>query len=221
MKQYILDNLLMQGELDFFDVSVRVGVAVAVGIIIYIAYYFSATRVTFSRRFAVSLIAMSAITAAIMAVISSNIALSLGMVGALSIIRFRTAIKDPQDAVHIFWCIMAGICCGVAQYVVALTATALVFVLLLVFGRIRKDSRYLLVVRSTLERKADLESDIFKTYPGSRLQVMNTTPDTAELIYDLRDGKAKKKLDELLALLYGKEGVSYVNLVLQNSELQE
>ena len=116
---------------------------------------------------------------------------------------------------------MAGICCGVAQYVVALTATALVFVLLLVFGRIRKDSRYLLVVRSTLERKADLESDIFKTYPGSRLQVMNTTPDTAELIYDLRDGKAKKKLDELLALLYGKEGVSYVNLVLQNSELQE
>jgi uncharacterized membrane protein YhiD involved in acid resistance len=221
MKQYILDNLLLQGELDFFDVGMRVGVAVAIGIVIYIAYYLSATRVTFSRRFAVSLIAMSAITAAIMAVISSNIALSLGMVGALSIIRFRTAIKDPQDAVHIFWCIMVGICCGVAQYVVALTATALVFVLLLIFGRIRRDSRYLLVVRSTPERREDTEREVFKTYPGSRLQVVNTTPDSAELIYDLRDSKAKKKLDELLALLYDKEGVSYVNLVLQNSEIQE
>ena len=67
-----------------------------------------------------------------MTVIGNNIALSLGMVGALSIVRFRTAIKDSRDTTYIFWTIIVGICCGVGDYVVACVGSGVVFLVLLV-----------------------------------------------------------------------------------------
>ena len=67
----------------------------------------------YSKKFNVSLVVLTVLTSMVMTVIGNNVALSLGMVGALSIVRFRTAIKDSRDTVYIFWTIIVGICCGV------------------------------------------------------------------------------------------------------------
>ena len=76
-------------------------------------YYVAHAGTVYSRKFNVSLVVLTVLTSTVMTVIGNNIALSLGMVGALSIVRFRTAIKDSRDTVYIFWCIVAGIACGV------------------------------------------------------------------------------------------------------------
>lgn len=127
MKEFIIENLLAGSTVSFFDVAIKLFMALAIGATIYIAYYFTSSKVSYNSSFNLSLVAMAIITTAIMAVITNNIALSLGMVGALSIIRFRTAIKDPRDAMFIFWSIMVGICCGVAQYVIAIASTVVLF----------------------------------------------------------------------------------------------
>ena len=107
MKEFIIENLLAGSTVSFFDVAIKLFMALLIGATIYIAYYFTSSKVSYNSNFNLSLVAMAIITTAIMAVITNNIALSLGMVGALSIIRFRTAIKDPRDAMFIFWSIMA------------------------------------------------------------------------------------------------------------------
>ena len=120
MKDFILQNINGTVNVSFFDILFKLAMALLIGLVIHLAYYLTAPKVTYNRSFNLSLVAMCLITTAIMTVISSNIALSLGMVGALSIIRFRTAVKDSKDTMFIFWSIMVGICCGVSQYVIAM-----------------------------------------------------------------------------------------------------
>ena len=78
-----------------------------------------------------------------MSVIGNNIALSLGMVGALSIVRFRTAIKDVRDTAYIFWCIAVGICCGVSEYFLVGVGSLVIFLVLLLLGAVHSDDVYL------------------------------------------------------------------------------
>ena len=129
MKEFIINNLASENYVSFGSITFKLIMALLLGLTIYIAYYFSSSKVTYNSNFSFSLVSMTVITTAIMSVISSNIALSLGMVGALSIIRFRTAIKDPKDTMFIFWSIMVGICCGVSQYVIALACSIVLFLL--------------------------------------------------------------------------------------------
>ena len=115
-----MKNFIMQysqdvvQELSVQQIILNMAVALAVGLVIYLSYRFSHSGAIYSARFNVSLLMMTLITTMIMNVIGNNIALSLGMVGALSIVRFRTAIKDSRDTAYIFWCIAVGICCGVS-----------------------------------------------------------------------------------------------------------
>ena len=97
--------------------------AVAVAAYIYAVYKYVNRRAFVNRNFTLSLIALSVITAAIILTIQSNIVVSLGMVGALSIIRFRTAVKDPLDLVFLFWSIGAGIMCGAGFALIAVISS--------------------------------------------------------------------------------------------------
>ena len=80
---------------------------------------------------------LTVLTGTVMTVIGNNIALSLGMVGALSIVRFRTAIKDSRDSIYIFWTIIVGICCGVGDYMVAAIGSTVTFLVILMLGMIK------------------------------------------------------------------------------------
>ncbi|WP_121610456.1 DUF4956 domain-containing protein [Mesobacillus foraminis] len=123
-------------------------VAFAVGLFIYFIYKKTFSGVMYSHTFNISLIIMSMATALIIIGISSNVLLSLGMVGALSIVRFRTPIKDPMDIVYIFWAIVAGILCGAGFIPLVIIGSILIGLVLVIFiNRIKVENPYLLVVR--------------------------------------------------------------------------
>ncbi len=98
----------------------------AVGLIIYLTYYISSEKIAYNRKFNWSLVIMHLITVIVMMMISSNIAVSLGMVGALSIVRFRTAVKDSRDTMFIFWAMAEGLCVSSQNW--RMTFTSVLFI---------------------------------------------------------------------------------------------
>lgn len=124
--------------------------AFLIGLFIYFVYKKTFSGVIYSHTFNISLIVMSMATALIIMGISSNILLSLGMVGALSIVRFRTPIKDPMDIVYIFWAIVSGILCGAGFIPLVMIGSFLIGLVLLVFiNHITIQNPYLLVIKYT------------------------------------------------------------------------
>lgn len=119
MKNNLLQLLQDQGDLSMDQIVVRIGMTLLLGLLIFLSYGISHRGTIYSRKFNVSLVMLAVLTGTVMIVIGNNIALSLGMVGALSIVRFRTAIKDSRDTMYLFWAIIVGICCGVGSFFVA------------------------------------------------------------------------------------------------------
>ena len=158
-----------------------------------------------------------------MTVIGNNIALSLGMVGALSIVRFRTAIKDSRDTTYIFWAIIVGICCGVGDYLVASVGTIVVFIILLILGRVRNENRILLIIKAARNNETAIEKLVFDYFHNKALlRVKNTSPESIEFIYELSRRTYEityKKEKSITQLLYELDHVDYVNIVTQNDEI--
>ena len=111
MREFIVENLTNTEALSMTVILMNNIIALIVSFFIMFTYKISYVGSAYSRKFNVSIGTITIITAMIMSIISNNVALSLGMVGALSIIRFRTAVKDVRDATYIFWAIAAGIGC--------------------------------------------------------------------------------------------------------------
>lgn len=129
----------------------------ALGLFIFFIYRVSYKGVMYSKAFNVTLIAISMITSSIILAITSNIILSLGMVGALSIVRFRTAIKDPIDVAYLFWAIGIGIVSGAGLWKLALMSSVTIGIILFVFSKISDvKTPYLLVVSYQTEETNDL-----------------------------------------------------------------
>ena len=217
MKEFIIQNLAEGANISITDVLFKLCMALINGAMIYIAYYMTSPKVTYNSSFNLSLVAMTIITTAIMAVISSNIALSLGMVGALSIIRFRTAIKDSRDTMFIFWSIMVGICCGVAQYVIAMAATAVLFLLYLIARAFREEHRYILIIRCSMDIAGEVKALTYRSFPNSRLSVQTTTGDRAEFIYELKHFHTDAA-DPFLKKLYSLGMIECANFVLEEDK---
>lgn len=134
MREFIVENLTNTEALSVTVILMNNIIALIVSFIMFI-YKISYVGTAYSRKFNISIGTITIITAMIMSIISNNIALSLGMVGALSIIRFRTAVKDVRDATYIFWAIAAGIGCGVSQYALIVIGSAFYFFFLLLQGK--------------------------------------------------------------------------------------
>lgn len=198
--------------------------ALVLGLVIYLSYRFSHSGAVYSARFNVSLLMMTLITTMIMNVIGNNIALSLGMVGALSIVRFRTAIKDARDTAYIFWCIAVGICCGVSYYALAAISTGMIFLVMLVMGSVKTNDRYLLIIHGDREECAkEIEETMLLQYNGqASLRVANRTATQVEYIYELTTRMLQQKNRDGVNpadLLRKIDGVYRVNLVCQNEEM--
>lgn len=223
MKKYLLEVLEQTGTLTFEQILLHVTMATVIGIAIYISYFLSHQGTIYSKKFNVSLIMLAVLTATVMTVIGNNVALSLGMVGALSIVRFRTAIKDSRDTAYIFWAIIVGICCGVGDYMVAGVGSAVVFVLLLILGKVKNDGRVLLVIRGARNNESKIEGLVFDYFNHkANLRVKNTTPDHIELIYELSKktlNKTVKQEKSITEALYDLKNMEYVNIVTQNDEI--
>ena len=206
------------------DLVLRVAISVVLGLVIFVSYWISHAGTIYSQKFNINLITLTVLTATVMTVIGNNIALSLGMVGALSIVRFRTAIKDARDTTYIFWAIICGICCGVGQFMAAGIGSVAVFVVLLILGRVRNDTRTLIVIRAARTQELPVEGLVFEYFKGRAVQrVKNTTEDAVEFMFELSRGmldRAQKKAERPITdELYALGGIDYVNIVAQNDEI--
>ena len=223
MKNNLIQLLQDQGDLTMEQIAVRIGMTLLLGLLIFLSYAISHRGTIYSRKFNVSLVMLAVLTGTVMIVIGNNIALSLGMVGALSIVRFRTAIKDSRDTMYLFWSIIVGICCGVGSFFVAAAGSSAVFLLLLLFGVVRNDSRVLVIIRGARRSEMKIEALVFQAFARkARLRVKNTTQDSIELIYEISEkclNAARKKNPALSDAFYAIEAVEYVNFVMQNDEI--
>ena len=218
MREYIYELFESTGELTVETIVLRMAAASILACFIYLSYRISHDGSIYSRKFNVSLVALTMITTTVMIVIGNNIALSLGMVGALSIVRFRTAIKDSRDTMYIFWTIVVGICCGSGDYLVAGIGSAFVFGLLLLFGRVKNDNRMLLILRGSRVNESRIEALVFQVFEKrATLRVKNTTENSVEFIYEMsrrvleKAGREKSVTDRFYEL----GGIEYLNIVAQ------
>lgn len=131
-------------------------IALVMGILIYLVYRKFYTGVIYSQTFAMTLVGMTLLTCMVTQAISTNVVISLGMVGALSIVRFRTAIKDPLDLLYVFWAITTGITVGAKMYALCLAAALVMFIMIFLFTARQTDSRiYIIVLHYTGEAAGD------------------------------------------------------------------
>ena len=218
MKETIYNLLAQQGDMTWQQIIMHILVSAVIGL--FISYAISHKGTIYSKKFGVTLIVLTVMTGTVMTVIGNNIALSLGMVGALSIVRFRTAIKDSRDTVYIFWTIIVGICCGVGDYLVAAVGSSAIF---LIMGAIRSDNRMLLIIRAKRSRCENIESQVFRYFgTGAVLRVKNTTEENAEYIYELSRKileKVQKQYPALTDDFYNLGQIESVNIVAQSDEI--
>ncbi|MCR4621365.1 MAG: DUF4956 domain-containing protein [Clostridiales bacterium] len=189
--------------------------AFVVGVFIYWVYKKTYRGVMFSNNFALTLILMTVITAPVVVCIRNNVALSMGMVGALSIVRFRTAVKDPLDTGYMFWALTMGILLGAGQFLLAaLSVVGIAVIIFVLRTMLRKgEDSYLLVMRVNKAGELNAQKLMSKLRFQS-LKNKTITGNGIELTYEVRVEKSEAFLNKLLTL----EGVKEASLVSYSNE---
>jgi len=224
MRQQLIELFGASGnDLSAKIILARLTASAMIACFIYLSYYISHAGGIYSKKFNVTLVTLTVVTTTVMIVIGNNLAMSLGMVGALSIVRFRTAVKDSRDTVYIFWAIVVGICCGAGDFLTAAAGSAMTFLLLLFFGRIKNDNRVLLIIRTARMNEERVEALIFQFYARkASLRVKNTTEDSVEFIYELNKRLLEQKRSgegPITDKLYTIGNIDYFNIVTQNDDI--
>ena len=212
IQQFVDQFHTTSGSLSLLTVLVGLAISFVAGLFIFYVYKRTFTGVLYNRNFNVSLVLLTLVSSLIIRFISSNLALSLGMVGALSIVRFRTAVKDPMDTVFMFWAVGAGIILGTGYFVTALISIGIVGVLLYVMyiSRGRGNYAYLLIVRHDFESANEVNYTLRKLPKDSRLKSKTVSSSGVEVTMEVRlPGDNTSLVTELLRI----EGVFDATLV--------
>ena len=199
------------------DAALALVLAFCLGLFIFLVYKTCYAGVMYAPSFGVTLIALTLITTLLILAVTSNIVLSLGMVGALSIVRFRTAIKEPMDIAFLFWAIAAGIVLAAGLIPLAVVGSLFVGVVLLVFSRQKNgESPYILVVHCTDQAvEGQVRALVEARVRRLNLKSKSVAPGQIELNYEVRLREADTEfVNELGAM----EGVGNVVLVSYNGD---
>ena len=205
------------GDINSQDVLVTLLITLVLALYIFFIYRIISRKTFYNKNFNVSLAALAMITAAIIITIQSSIVVSLGMVGALSIVRFRTAVKDPLDLVFLFWAIAVGIICGAGFYSIAAIVSIIITIMIFVLDMIPVAKvPMILVVRASY---SDMQNEILnvvateaKYYKVKSRNIMNGQ---LNMIVELKTGNESELLDEI----YNIEGVEYASLLDHDGEV--
>ena len=203
------------GQVDPAKIGLSLLVALAMGILIYYVYKRFFTGVVYSRSFAVTLVGMCVLTCMVTLAISTNVVISLGMVGALSIVRYRTAVKDPMDLLYLFWAITAGITAGASLYALAaISSVVMVAVVWVLYVRQQAGSIFLMVAHDEGQRAGD---EILRRMGGTKFQLKSTTlrKGVTEMIVEVFCKNNETAFVEKIEAI---EGVNDVTLVQYNGE---
>lgn len=213
-KSGFLENVT---SVSILDMVIALALAFALGLFIFVVYKKTYSGVMYSASFGVTLIALSMITTLVILAVTSNVVLSLGMVGALSIVRFRTAIKEPMDIAFLFWSIAVGIVLAAGMIPLAVFGSVVIGVMLLVLANRKSSSNpYIAVIQcanhesETRAReflKAQVESAVIKSKSAQKGSI--------ELNYEIR---LKNDDTDFISVLSEMEGVQSAVLVSYNGD---
>ncbi len=184
---------------------------------IFFIYRLVTRKVFYSKSFNISLAAMALITAAIILAMQSNLVISLGMVGALSIIRFRTAVKDPMDLAFLFWAISIGIICGAGLYEVALVTSVAVtiFILVLDLLPVAKAPMILVVNSSKMDGEQEILDVVGKYAKAYKVKSRNLSQGRLDLVVELRVKEESSLVSEVAAM----DGMVSASLIAHDGEV--
>lgn len=204
-------------SISLFDMLLALIMAFLLGLFLFFIYKKSYSGVMYSASFGVTLLVMTLITTLLIMAITSNVVLSLGMVGALSIVRFRTAVKEPMDIAFLFWAIAIGIVLAAGLIPLAVFGSMFIGLVLLVFSsRKEGDSPYILVVHcASSQLEADISALTAAHVKRMRLKSKSVRPQQMELNYEVRLKNGDASFVDALSNL---TGVSDVILVSYNGD---
>ena len=212
-----IKNSVIQGfqtNVTTLDILLSLGVSLLAGLFILLVYKNAQKGVTPSGGFCLTMLLITSISAMIVLTITSNLALSLGMVGALSIVRFRTAIKETTDTAFLFWAVAAGITAGAGFYLITLIGCLFIGAVCIVAGMMLEKSAksYLLVVRAADNAAADKVEEVL-TMRGVRYKLSALTQNAGyiEGIYELALPGKKTDVVSTIQNIAGVNTVSLVN----------
>ena len=203
--------------LTVLDMALAMALSFALGLFIFFIYKKCYAGVMYSASFGVTLIALCMITALLILAVTSNIVLSLGMVGALSIVRFRTAIKEPSDIAFLFWAIAAGIVLAAGFIPLAVLGSLFIGLILLFFSRFRGFERPYILVLHCADAAIEQQAHAFLAARAARLSLKskNVSPGCIELNYEIRLRSADTDFVNELAAA---PGVTHAVLVAYNGD---
>lgn len=218
VQDVIKKSFLESGNFDGSNVTnILLGLltALILGAVIYFVYSKFYVGVIFSRSFAVTLVGMTLLTAMVTLAISTNVVISLGMVGALSIIRFRTAVKDPMDLLYLFWAITSGITAGAGMYILALvTAIVMIVMIVIFYSKQQKGRIYIVVVHYLTE---DAGNNVLRAFGKMKYFIKSKTcrKEKYEMAVELY---CKKNDMHFLDIIREVDGVEDATLIQYNGE---
>ena len=218
----VIKNSVLEGfaasDLSTISMAVTLGMAAAMGLFIYVVYRLTAKGSFYNRDFNKSLATLPVITAGILLAMQSNLVISLGMVGALSIVRFRNAVKDPADLTFLFWSISMGITVGAGLYELAILLALATTVLVMGLDLIPtfRAPCMLVVSGESHMKEADLIRCVKALCPKTRVRSRNISKRGYEWILEV----AVKNGDDLVTQVAAIPGVVSVNLMSHNGEVR-
>ena len=186
-------DLIKKGVVEEFTGTIATGdlflsllVAFLAALFITFIYKKTYTGVSYTKSFVLSIILLAMVTSLVIRTINSNLALSLGMVGALSIVRFRTAVKDPVDTVFMFWAIAAGIMSGAGLYIITLIACAMlgIFYVISYSTTFKPSEKYLLVINTSNDDAEDVAA-LFAKKKKCVLKTQSVKKGKVEFTYEI------------------------------------
>lgn len=199
-------SFLSQFDSDISTTSIVLSLLVAAAIATYIfaVYRIVCRKAFYSKSFAISLPVISMITASIIMTIQSNAVISLGMVGALSIVRFRTAVKDPMDLAFLFWSISVGIICGAGLYELGIEASLLITIVMLLLHFVPnvKPALLLLVNGTDAGLQQELEKVLRENTSFYKIKSRNVTAGGIDMIVELKTSQEQALVDKVMHIAH-------------------
>jgi uncharacterized membrane protein YhiD involved in acid resistance len=195
-----------------WDVVVTILLSFVIGVFIYIIYRVTFQGVVFSKSYGTSLVMLCMVTSVAILPVYNNAVLSLGMVGALSIVRFRTAVKDTMDTIFMFWAIAAGIALGAQMYTIAGIGALILGVLLVVWNLFKgkKNLPFMLVLRFDESCKKEVQN-VLRKLPEGRLKSKVVSQGTMELTIEMNIRESEVGMIEAFSAIPGVHDASLIS----------
>lgn len=213
-KSSFLENVT---SVSILDMALALALAFGIGLFIFLIYKKTYSGVMYSSSFGVTLVALTMITTMVILAVTSNVVLSLGMVGALSIVRFRTAIKEPLDIAFLFWSIAVGIVLAAGMIPLAVIGSVIIGVILLIFVNKKSHSNPYIVVLTCADHESEMNAKGFLEKETKRCVVKSKTAQKGAIELNI-EIRLKNDNTDFINILSEMKGVSSAVLVSYNGD---